>query len=342
MSSPERRKQPAHDEELHAIVEELLGPRFPGRRIVRVERRPFAYRTSFALEELDVVWNGGAELALLFKDVGRNTLAEDAARAKPFLVYDAEREIAMYRSVLASNALGTADCYGAIADANTGRYWLFLERVAGRELYQVGDIGVWQQAARWLAAFHRRFAVQAAIEQALWARLLIRNREYYRSWMERALHFADQRPGTSADDRRALRQLAPSHAAAAERLAALPSALIHGEFYASNVLVQDTHSGLRVCPVDWEMAGWGPGLLDLAALVAGKWSDEQRTAIALAYWQALGDENARDERSFWKDLNDCRLHLAVQWLGWSGDWAPPPEHRQDWLAEALRLAEETR
>ena len=32
---------------------------------------------------------------------------------------------------------------------------------------------------------------------------------------------------------------------------------IHGEFYASNVLVNITGGKLRVCPVDWELAGWG-------------------------------------------------------------------------------------
>jgi len=29
----------------------------------------------------------------------------------------------------------------------------------------------------------------------------------------------------------------------------------------------------------------------------------------------------------------------VRWLGWSPQWSPPPEHAQDWLHEALSLAE---
>jgi hypothetical protein len=37
-------------------------------------------------------------------------------------------------------------------------------------------------------------------------------------------------------------------------------------------------------------------------------------------------------------LDYCRLHLAVQWLGWAPEWSPPPEHTQDWLGEALGLA----
>jgi hypothetical protein len=35
----------------------------------------------------------------------------------------------------------------------------------------------------------------------------------------------------------------------------------------------------------------------------------------------------------------ARLHLAVQWLGWSPDWTPPAEHAHDWYAEAVATAE---
>jgi hypothetical protein len=30
--------------------------------------------------------------------------------------------------------------------------------------------------------------------------------------------------------------------------------------------------------------------------------------------------------------------MAIQWLGWSPNWEPPPEHAQNWLTEACRLA----
>ncbi|MGH2683850.1 MAG: phosphotransferase, partial [Actinomycetota bacterium] len=111
---------------------------------------------------------------------------------------------------------------------------------------------------------------------------------------------------------------------------------IHGELYASNVLVDRTDDGLRVCPVDWEVAAAGPGLVDLAALTAG-WNEPDREAIVSAYME---EDSTADADAFHRGLALCRLHLAVQWLGWSPDWRPPAEHAHDWLSEAAALAEE--
>src|SRR5262249_37474331 len=114
-----------------------------------------------------------------------------------------------------------------------------------------------------------------------------------RLWMRRAAEFLSARLSKSAQasEVRALKErmerLASRHELIVERLAALPATLIHGEFYASNVLVRESGGGLHVCPVDWERAGLGPGLLDLAALIAGKWTDEQKRALALEYYAAL-------------------------------------------------------
>ncbi|HWH92703.1 MAG TPA: phosphotransferase, partial [Baekduia sp.] len=126
---------------------------------------------------------------------------------------------------------------------------------------------------------------------------------------------------------------------AVARLAAWPATFLHGEFYASNILVAD---GGAVCvrPVDWEMAGVGPGVLDLAALVAGGWSAEDRERMVRAYHDAL----PAGDRPAWPELVDAlahaRLHVAVQWLGWSPGWTAPADHAHDWLGEARALAAE--
>ncbi len=123
----------------------------------------------------------------------------------------------------------------------------------------------------------------------------------------------------------------PGYEAVVDRLAGLPTTLVHGELYASNVLL----AGGRVCVVDWELAGVGPGVLDLAALTAGL-ADDHATALAETYRLALEDPPDAKELRF--ALDCARLHLALQWLGWSPGWTPPPEHALDWRAELPRLA----
>ena len=324
--------------DLRVALADALGRYFGGnQRIARLTRRPSAYRTSFPLEELDVELDDGATVPILLKNLSRRALSEDVRRAKPEFLYDPRREIETYRTVLATAGLGTAACYGAVVDPAADRYWLFLEQVPGRELYQIGELAVWVEAARWLAGLHTRMAADAQ-RLAQVVPLLICDPPFYRQWLERARAFA----GRAGGARPGLDWLAGRYDGVVERLAALPATVIHGEFYASNVLVQQTRAGLRVCPVDWEMAALGPGLIDLAALTAGKWAGPAKAAMAAAYRAELvaaGSEPGAEE-SFQTALDCCRLHLAVQWLGWAPDWSPPAEHSQDWLVEALRLAEQ--
>jgi thiamine kinase-like enzyme len=276
----------------------------------------------------------------MFKDLSPSALLEDARQAKPFFLYDPRREIQTYRSILAPARLGTPTCYGAVLDKRRGRYWLFLERVPGLRLAQVGAFSTWQQAARWLAVLHGRWAGKAE-QMVRTAHLLRWDAVLYRTWLPRAQTFLARAASSQpAGTRRHLAWLAARYERVVRRLVALPRTVVHGEFYASNILVQETAAGPRVCPVDWEMAALGPGLLDLAALSAGQWTEEERLALAQAYHATLtphGDGQPTAE--FLSALACCHLHLAVQWLGWAPAWSVPPEQQQDWLREALRQAE---
>jgi hypothetical protein len=304
------------DDELHVFLVDILdGP------IRRVERRPHAYRTSFALEELTVELADGRRLELVFKDLGRRGLAPSARLAKPEFVYDPLREIEVYRDALAGRGLGTATYYGSRADRAADRYWLAIENVGGTVLWQVGKLATWKAAARRLAEMHDLLA------DARTASLRTLDAEHFAVWLRRAERLL---PARHFD------RLAGGYDEVAEHVGGLEPTLVHGELYASNVLVQATANGLRVCPVDWEMAGRGSGLLDLAALTAG-WGAAERNAIALAYREGL--RHPPTEQELTRGLDGCRLLLSVQWLGWSTSWSPPPEHRRDWLAEALDALE---
>jgi aminoglycoside phosphotransferase (APT) family kinase protein len=265
-------------------------------------RRSYPYTTSHPLEELEVSLSDGTQRLLLRKDLRPDALDARARRAKPAVLDDPGREIEAYR-LLAPHALGTPSIFAY------GDDWLLLEKVEGTELWQVGDLEQWKTVARWLRRFHSLFAASPPASQ----RLINYDAAYFCSWIRRAHRLVGS----------ALDSIVAEHWTVVETLCRMPVTFIHGEFYASNVLV----AAERIAPVDWEMAGVGPGLFDLVALSSGAWSEEEREAIIAAYGNVDPIE-----------LDCCRLQVALQWLGWSSSWSPPPEHAHDWLAEATAAA----
>ena len=316
----------ASTEELRAALEGVLG-----REVASLERRPCAYRTSYELDELEVTLADGATLRLMLKSLGRGALDPAALGAKHEFLHDPLREIEAYRSLLTPAGLSSPRYYGAVVVPDRDRYWLVIENVTGEVLWQVGELEVWQEAAKWLADLHVRFEDRDL--GAAGAHVIRYDASFYSSWMRRALEFAE------AERRARLEPLADCYDEVVARLAALPQTFIHGEFYASNVLIQRGGGALRVCPIDWENAAAGPGVIDLAALTTGGWSAGEREQIARGYLEqmaALG--RPADEVELHEALELARLHLAVQWLGWDPTWTPPAEHRHDWLGEALTIA----
>jgi Ser/Thr protein kinase RdoA (MazF antagonist) len=322
---------PPSDAELGNTLELLLqevGVAAPS----EIRRRPYEYRTSFPLEQLDLTLADGAGLRLLFKRLDWDALGEEARLAKPRFLHDPVREPAVYR-LLAGAPVGPPRHYGSTIDPERGQHWLFIEWVDGSELFQVGDRALWEAAAAWLGAMHRQLGDELDRHRAD-GRLLAYDRAYYGRWIERARQFA-RAPGQSALRAQSVDSLLARYEPAIEELLAMPKTVIHGEFYASNVLVADDGAAPRVCPVDWELAAAAPGPVDLAALVSGGWSEEDREALVSAYRSTAGSASVSA-----RELDLARLHLAVQWLGWAEpSWKPPAGQRQDWLGEALALAE---
>ena len=80
--------------ELCAALEAGLGERFGrGCRIVDCVRRPFAFRSSTTLEELDVELDDGSERAVIFKHIGQHALLDEAQGIRPSFLFDSQREI---------------------------------------------------------------------------------------------------------------------------------------------------------------------------------------------------------------------------------------------------------
>jgi hypothetical protein len=299
-----------------------------------VTRRRSEFSTSHLVENVYVRSDDGTEVALVLKRLGRDDLLPEAVGTRPPFMTDPSREAFVFRAILQWEDFGTPALYGYRDDPETGQ-WLLLERVDGIELYQVGEWEIWTEVARRLARLHLALARYKTEDAS--RRLVRHDAAFYSRWPDRAIEFQAGRP---PDERRALADIARRWDDVVERLVALPTTVIHGELYASNVLVAPGTSPLRVCPVDWEMAGVGPGLVDLAALTSG-WDGPHRRELASHYHEELsrniGAVMPFDELAH--GLDCCRLYLSVQWLGWAPGWEPPPDHDRDWLGDAVSLSQ---
>src|ERR1700757_1180993 len=84
----------ASQPELRPALEDLFRRHHPSfGRIIRLESRPYAERTSFHLVELEIELEEGSVLRLLLKDLGLKNAHETARRVKPGFLYQPLREI---------------------------------------------------------------------------------------------------------------------------------------------------------------------------------------------------------------------------------------------------------
>jgi len=281
--------------------------------------RLFAYTSSHTITHIA----GG----LLRKDLSDGALTASAQATRHDDIHLPQREPAVYRHLLAPLRIGPR-CVAS------GDDWIVVEHLDARPLWQIGDPATWIDVARWTASCHSLLGDLPS--QLLLAVPLAR---YDAQWYE-TCHTRAALAGVGAS-------LLDAHRRARAHLAALPTGLIHGELYSSNVLAgsgeraTDGVSGTAVWPVDWEMTGVGPHVLDVAALTAGAGlSSATRAAMEEAYFETASSTRAMPSMERWRvDLAAARVQIGVQWLGWSPTWRAPAEHDPDWPAATALAAE---
>jgi aminoglycoside phosphotransferase (APT) family kinase protein len=320
------------DPSLRQALERVLADAGAGSPL-SIRRARSRLGSTFPLERLTVRLGGGAgELHLAFKRLELAALAPAVRLSKPDFVFDPAREPLVYAELLPLVAPGPARFFGAPASSRGDGRWLFVEWVEARPLNEVGARALWYEAARWLALMHVSLARDLDRHRRR-ARLLEHDAGFCMRWVKRAAQIAQaEDPGGEAA--RFLGSLQERYGAVVHALLALPRTVVHGDFYAANVLVDDSDP-TRVAPVDWEMAAIAPGLTDLAALTSGRWSEQERAEMLAAYRSVEGVPAFSTG-----DFELVRLHHAVQRLGWAPPaWRPPRAQRHDWLGEAIALAE---
>jgi hypothetical protein len=225
-----------------------------------------------------------------------NLIAKNTSEPRRATMSEAD----IYHALVARLELAAPRYYGVVGDV------LLIERVRGVPLWQSGELKHWRAAARRLVELHERTAGLESVALKRWTDDAIPPSGFVSAWEE-----------------------------AVAILEAFPESLLHGDCYASNVLVRNEGG---VVFVDWEEAMIGPGVLDLAALTSG-WEERPAASIAAAYVSASKFARRLGSKKFARALAAARLVVAARWLGASVSWRPPREHAHDWSAEAAAAAE---
>jgi hypothetical protein len=296
------------------------------------ERSPFAHRCR--AEIVTVALADGTVQRRFVKWLAPDAHPDKQRREREPLVFRQLLEPARRAPFGDERALAVPRCYGTYRDAVSCEHVLVLEHVDGLPLKYHG-LELWATAAGELARLHARFArAGAALRRCDF--LLRLHGGYFRAWAVRASAAIDAHaPALAGRVRRALR----GHDAVAALLAAQPPTLVHNDLAPKNVVVDGSRDPARICFVDWEMAGVGCGLLDLAHLMHGLVGAD-RDAVASAYWSALaraGSSAAAAGADRERVLAACELQNALFRLAHIAAWGLDPAAVAERVAELERL-----
>ena len=265
-----------------------------------IERHVFDRATSYALELLRVHIGNAESVEVVVKDFGTSRLPKDDPKRR------AEREAAVYRELLTGSEVGTARLYGVLRHPVR----LVLEHVDGTNL-KYHDLETWIEAASWLGGFQA--GMENRSEQVHRCRSLIRHDRAFFIGRVRAARTAIQTFGRDAANR--LGALLDGYGRLIEMMVDQPETLVHGSFRPQNIIVSKVgNAPVRICPVDWELAGLGSPLYDLAFLAEGFHGPDLDRLFA-AYFRGRGhpERVSRQELEF---TVDCfRLHKVVKSVG---------------------------
>ena len=291
------------DAMLRDRVQEALG-REPGAApaITGLTRATASASSSYRTELLTLELADGAELQVFLKDFGTATHRKEGMRARR------QRELSVYRDLLAGADLGTPRYLGAVWDEPARRFWLLLEHVEGQSLRRFG-FGHWLEAARWLGRLQGH---AARIDLAGAGFLVEHDAGFFASVAERAL-FAMRAvsPPLGARLAGALRD----YDEVVALMAAEPATLVHGHFRPHNIVVRPGAAARSLCVIDWEESARGSPLYDLAYLTDG--FDPPRLGTLLDGYEeeaARAGRPARGRDEMLRVLHSLYMHRNLKTL----------------------------
>jgi hypothetical protein len=275
----------------------LVLPRLPGRAAKRVRGLRVEYIVGSDVSFVDCV------------------VKELAGAVRPGLAHPGVREAGLYRDLSGQLPVPTP----ALIAADPGGSWLVLEAVEADETRGAWDAEAFYQAVGLLARLHERFwGLGDDLAVFPWlARPLTLDFEIHVYGAAQALGqlVRDEWPPLIAHSPQILGTLGQIISQAENVVAplrALPFTLLHGEFWAGNI-VRDEDGDMIV--LDWQLAGLGPGVLDLVVM------------ITTSQWSG-GELPLAPDRLVARYRSDVARLLGVRWS--DAEWAQLWDHALLW------------
>jgi aminoglycoside phosphotransferase (APT) family kinase protein len=210
--------------------------------------------------------------------------------AKRCQVETALVEQTIYERVLPHVPVPQLHYYGTLQEPGEQVRWLFLENARG-DTYSAHVPEHRLAAGQWLGRLHT-----AAQGIAAAATLPRRGPDHYRQHMRSAwaaIHDGLANPDLNRIDRDVLlgilslyEQLEAGWQQIASLCRILPDTLVHGDFVGRNMCLRPDQQGIAIRVYDWEWAGWGSPVVDLAQTPPGitRFSTDPDVH---AYWEAV-------------------------------------------------------
>jgi aminoglycoside phosphotransferase (APT) family kinase protein len=291
--------------------------------IVKVARERVPYIGSYDCEAVTVDLADATSRRFFLKDFAHSRQSKDDRDRRR------DRELRVYRDLLAETDLGAPKYCGSVWDGSRGRYWLLLELVDAEVVKEV-DVRHGVPAAVWLARMQGHF-----LRNADPGFLIRHDAEFFRA-----------KATTARSD---VAALAPSVAPRLEQaladydrvinvMTSQPQSLVHGGFIPWHIMVDERREPVRVCAIDWELAARGATLYDLAYFTDGA-DPEIRGPIIDAYREAAAVHGVPVPDDPAQVMTCFQLHRVVDWLSRSVEkkFSPDKTTRLVEQVEALSL-----
>ncbi len=293
--------------------------------VVSAERTPSRFATLFPADVVTLRLRSGETRFVFVKRLGSEQADHPDKERR-------DREVRVYQQLLDDGRLPVPRFYGWEWDHENRRRELYLEYVDDLSLrYQA--LEHWLEAARELARLHRWFAERRDRLDALTFLLRI-DEAYIQAWAERAVGAAwALSPRLGLRLQRAVEGIGP----AAALLAGMPPTLVHNDLSPKNVIASRSASPARICFVDWELAGFGCGPLDLVHLRYGLGPADASRMWSTYRAELEGTDVVPDGVEEVAVLAACELHKTLYRLAHAGRWRLPLSTVEEWIADTERL-----